>query len=82
MSEFITDEDLASAVGLEMKEFHMIVDWLRLKKHNITGCVKVSSHHHRKVIWAWNAAVVESVSREIMDNIHQCRLMRSCGHKR
>ena len=80
MCEFITDEDLASAVGLELKEFYKIVDWLRLKKHNITGCVRVSVQHHRKVLWAWDANVVESVAHEIMDNIHQSRLMRSCGH--
>ncbi len=80
MDEFITDEDLAFAVGLELREFQKLVDWLRLRKNSVTGCVKVSSQHQRKVLWAWDANVVESVATDIMGSLSAYRLMRSCGH--
>ena len=41
MDEFITDEELSNALGLQLTEYHKIVDRLRLKKYNITGIIKV-----------------------------------------
>ncbi len=80
MDEFITDDDLAFAVGLELREFQKLVDWLNLRKQGVTGCVKVLPRHHRKVLWTWDANVVESVVGEIMSSLSAYRLIRSCGH--
>ena len=41
IDEFITDDQLCDALGLQISEYHKIVDWLRLKQYNITGIVKV-----------------------------------------
>ncbi len=41
MDEFITDEALCNALGLELTDYHRVVDGLRLKKYNITGIIKV-----------------------------------------
>ncbi|MEI6557649.1 MAG: hypothetical protein WCO00_04520 [Rhodospirillaceae bacterium] len=41
MDEFITDDQLCDALGLELTDYHKIVDRLRLKKYNITGIIKV-----------------------------------------
>ena len=41
MDEFITDDQLSNALGLQISEYHKIVDWLRLKKYNNTGIIKV-----------------------------------------
>ena len=41
MRDFITDDELCDAIGLELKEYHKIVDWMRLKKYNNTGIIKV-----------------------------------------
>ena len=41
MDDFITDDELSNALGLQISEYHKIVDWLRLKKYNNTGIIKV-----------------------------------------
>ena len=41
MEDIITDDDLCNALGFQLSEYHKIVDWLRLKKYNITGIIKV-----------------------------------------
>ena len=50
MDEFITDDELCNAIGLEIKEFQKIVDWLLLKKYNITGVVRVIKSEQTKQI--------------------------------
>ena len=46
MDEFITDDQLCDAIGLELKEYHKIVDWMRLKKYNNTGIIKVIKNNY------------------------------------
>ena len=41
MNEFITDDQLCDALNMASKEYYQIVDFLRLKKYNTTGIVKV-----------------------------------------
>ncbi len=41
MDEFITDDQLCDALGMELKYYHQIVDCLLLKKYNLTGVIKI-----------------------------------------
>ena len=41
MDDIITDDQLSNALGLQLSEYHKIVDRLRLKKYDITGIIKV-----------------------------------------
>ena len=65
MDEFITDDQLSDAIGLELKEYHKIVDWMRLKKYNNTGIIKVIKNNYAII----TQEVLDSIYSQDFNNI-------------